>query len=376
MATTHPLSRRQVLALAAAGLCSGAARAQPASDPLVIAQTAALSGPLAYPFVEMNKGIQAAFEEANTRGGIEGRRLQFISLDDGGSPQKAAGNAALLLERDKPLCFFACGGTASVMGLLPVATQARAPVIAPATGSDALRAFHPLVIHTRTSYSTEIAKIVQQLGTLGLTRCAVAYGDNPFSQATLAAFDAVAKRLGNTDWKAFALGDGPGDVARTVDDITAWQPQALMSLAVGANGIPFYKALRQKVKAPAFSISFLGTQPLLDALGDAARGITVAQVVPHPGAVALPLVKAYHAAIARTGTAASYSSLEGYIGARLLAEGLRRCGRTPSRERLVAAFESMQPYDPGGYEVRYGPQDHEGSNFVELTFYDGQRFRR
>lgn len=376
MAHRHSLSRRQILGLAAAGLWGGPARAQPAGAPLRVAQTAALSGPLAYPFVEMNKGIAAAFHEVNARGGIEGRPLQLVSLDDGGSAQQAAANAQALLAGDAPLCFFACGGTASVMGLLPVAAQARVPVIAPATGSDALRRFHPLVIHTRSSYSAELAKIIQQLATLGLARCAVAVNGNPFSQATRAAFEAVAGRLGYTGWQAFELGDGPDDIPPTVEAITAWQPHALMSLAIGANGIPFFQALRRRVQAPAFSISFLGTQPLLDALGEAARGLTVAQVVPHPGAIGLPVVRAYREAIAATGTAPGYSSLEGYISARLLAEALRRCGRAPGRERLVAAFESMQPHDLGGYEVRYGPQDHDGARYVELTYYDGQRFRR
>lgn len=375
--TRQGWSRREMLALAVGSAWSSMAWSQSAADsPLIVAQTAALSGPLAFPFVEMNKGIQAAFEEVNSRGGIEGRRLQMASLDDGGSPQKAAENATLLLERDRPLCFFACGGTTSVLGMLPVAMQARVPVIAPATGSDALRAHNPLVIHTRTGYATEINKIVQQLGTLGLTRCAVAYSDNPFGKATLATFEAAARKHGNADWKAFLLGDGVDDIARTVDEIAAFQPQALMSLAVGANGIPFYRALRQKVKAPGFSISFLGTQPLMDALGEAAKGITVAQVVPHPGAVAMPLVKAYHTAMARVQATPGYSSLEGYVSARLLIEALRRSGRAATRERLIAAFESMQPFDLGGYEVRYGPKDHEGSNFVELTYYDGQRFRR
>jgi branched-chain amino acid transport system substrate-binding protein len=274
--------------------------------------------------------------------------------------------------------FFACGGTTSVLGMLPVAMQAKVPLIAPASGADALRAHNPLVIHARASYAQEIAKIVQHLRTTGQTRCAVAYADNPFGQAALSAFDAAARHYGNADWKAFRLGDAPEDMAALIEEIARWRPNSLISFAIGANGIPFYRGLRPRVAGAApFSISFLGTKPLLDALGDAARGIAVAQVVPHPENLALPVVKAYRQAMQKAGFAeASYSSLEGYISARLLIEGLRRAGRGASRERFIAAFHTMRPYDLGGFEFNFGPNQHDGSSFVELTYYNGERFRR
>ncbi|MCM5680875.1 ABC transporter substrate-binding protein [Schlegelella sp. S2-27] len=378
--TPHRGSRRQLLkaAGAAAAACAAPTWVRAQSDTLLIGQTAALSGPLAFPFVEMNKGIKAAFDEVNERGGVEGRRLELRSLDDGGVPQKATENAKQLVGADNVFTFFACGGTTSVLGMMPVAMQARVPLIAPATGFDALRAFNPLVIHARASYSTEIAKIVQHLGTTGQTKCAVAYSENPFGKATLAAFEAAAKQHKNTDWKAFLLGDSPEDIPKLVDEIAAWQPNSLTSFAVGASGIPFYRSLRPRIAGAApFSISFLGTKPLLDALGEAAKGIAVAQVVPNPDSVVLPVVKAYQAAMKRSGfPTTGHSSLEGYVSARLLIEGLRRGGRGVTRERFIGAFHSMRPYDMGGFELAYGPKDHEGSNYVELTYYNGERFRR
>ncbi|RYF56966.1 MAG: hypothetical protein EOO29_51855, partial [Comamonadaceae bacterium] len=293
-----PLTRRRLLTAAAASAATAPAwvHAQPA-EAWRIGQTAALSGPLAFPFVEMNKGINAAFIEANDKGGVDGRKLELVSLDDGGDPAKATENARKLVEQERAFALLGCGGTTSVMGALPVAMAAKVPVIAPATGSDALRPFNPLVFHARASYAQELSKIVQQLGSTGFTKCAVAYFDNPFGKATLAAFDAAAKAHGNTAWKAFLVTETPEGIARAVDEIAAWQPNALTSLSVGAMGIPFYKALRARVKAPAFSISFLGSRPLLAALGESAKGITVAQVVPNPDSVAIPLVKAYQAAL-------------------------------------------------------------------------------
>lgn len=373
---TPPTRRHLLQATAAASLGLPAwARAQ--SEPWRIGQTAALTGPLAFPFVEMNKGIAAAFKEVNERGGIDGRPVEFFSLDDGGAPEKAAENTLALLQKEQVFTMFACGGTTSVMGALKVLGEAKVPLIAPATGSDALRPHNPLVFHTRASYAQELNKIVQQLGSTGFTKIAVAYFDNPFGKATLAAFEAAAREHNNTQWKPFLITETPEGIAKGIEEIMQWQPYSLISLAIGASGIPFYKGLRQRTKAPAFSISFLGSRPLLAALGDAAKGITVAQVVPNPANPAIPVVRAYQSAIKKMGDIeVGYSSLEGYVNARILIEGLRRAGRSATREKLVEAMHTMRPYDLGGFPVRYGPGDHNGTDFVELTYFNGERFRR
>ena len=373
----QPTRRRLLQGSAALATLGAPAWSHAQSEPWRIGQTAALTGPLAFPFVEMNKGIAAAFKEVNDRGGIDGRPVEFFSMDDGGAPEKAAENTLKLLQKDQVFTMFACGGTTSVMGALKVLAEAKVPLLAPATGSDALRPFNPLVFHTRASYAQELAKIARQLSSTGFTKMAVGYFDNPFGKATLAAFEAAARATNNTQWKPFLVQETPEGIEKAVQEIVQFQPNALMSLAIGASGIPFYKALRQRIKAPAFSISFLGSRPLLTALGEAAAGITVAQVVPNPTNPAIPVVKAYQEAIKKLGNVdIGYSSFEGYVNARILIEALRRAGHAASREKFIEALHSMRPYDMGGFEVRYGPNDHDGTDFVELTYFNGERFRR
>lgn len=378
-ATPHSAlpTRRHLLQATAAAALGAPALVRAQSEPWRIGQTAALTGPLAFPFVEMNKGIAAAFKEVNDRGGIDGRPVEFFSMDDGGAPEKAAENTLKLLQKDQVFSLFACGGTTSVMGALKVLGEAKVPLIAPATGSDALRPYNPLVFHTRASYAQELNKIVRQLGSTGFTKCAVAYFDNPFGKATLAAFEAAAREHNNTQWKPFLITETPEGIAKGIEEIVQWQPYSLISLAIGASGIPFYKGLRLRTKAPAFSISFLGSRPLMTALGEASIGITVAQVVPNPANPAIPVVRAYQNAIKKmSDIEIGYSSLEGYVNARILIEALRRAGRSATREKLAEAMHSMRPYDLGGFEVRYGPNDHSGTDFVELTYFNGERFRR
>ena len=99
--------------------------------------------------------------------------------------------------------------------------------------------------------------------------------------------------------------------------------------------------------------------------------------MPNPANPAIPVVRAYQNAIKKMGDIEiGYSSLEGYVNARILIEALRRAGRSATREKLAEAMHSMRPYDLGGFEVRYGPNDHSGTDFVELTYFNGERFRR
>ena len=59
--------------------------------------------------------------------------------------------------------------------------------------------------------------------------------------------------------------------------------------------------------------------------------------------------------------------MEGYVAARVFAEGLRRAGRSPTRDSLVAGLESLQRFDLGGFAINFSPRSHVASQFVELT---------
>jgi ABC-type branched-subunit amino acid transport system substrate-binding protein len=122
-----------------------------------------------------------------------------------------------------------------------------------------------------------------------------------------------------------------------------------------------------------YNVSFVGTQALADELGREALGVVVSQVMPFPFGTTLPIVREFLAAVARAGgdAHANYSSMEGYLAARVLVEGLRRAGRNPGRDTLVSALETIQRWDLGGFTVDFGPRDHAGSHFVELSMLTG-----
>jgi branched-chain amino acid transport system substrate-binding protein len=94
----------------------------------------------------------------------------------------------------------------------------------------------------------------------------------------------------------------------------------------------------------------------------------ISQVVPFPWSPLTPIVKEYLDAVKRAGNVdINFSSLEGYIAAKVLVEGLRRTGKDPTREKFVAAMESMSNYEIGGFAVRFSPENHNGSQFVDLS---------
>ena len=76
-------------------------------------------------------------------------------------------------------------------------------------------------------------------------------------------------------------------------------------------------------------------------------------------------------------TLTSLSSLEGYLTARILVEGLRRAGKNLSRDGLINGLESMHDFNLGGFTVNYSARNHQASNFTELTIIGrGGKFMR
>ena len=122
-----------------------------------------------------------------------------------------------------------------------------------------------------------------------------------------------------------------------------------------------------------YNVSFVGTQALADELGKDGLGVVVSQVMPFPFSTTTAISREYLDAVKRAGGDATpnYSSIEGYVCAKVFAEGLRRADGSTSRDALVGALEGMQRYDTGGYIVGFRPRDHSASSFVELSMLTG-----
>ena len=341
------------------------------ANTIVVGQSAALSGPAKELGLDMRMGIQAYFDQVNKSGGVFGRKLVLKSLDDGYEATRAAANTKTLITQDGAFALLGYVGTPTSEASKPIFTEARVPFVGAFTGAELLRApFNRYIFNVRASYYDETETIVNLLAHLGFTRIAVFYQNDSYGKAGLTGVErAMAKR----NMKIAATGTverNTTDVAVAVKEIAKVEPQAVVMISAYKSCAAFITAMKKAGSNPQFmNVSFVGSKALATELGESGRGVGISQVVPFPWNAGVPVVREYQKQFtAHAGNDSfNFSSLEGYIAARVFVEGLRRAGAQPTREGFIAALESLRDFDVGGFNVTYTPSDHNGSKFVELT---------
>ncbi|MFO1341290.1 MAG: ABC transporter substrate-binding protein [Burkholderiaceae bacterium] len=371
----HPaaLPRRQALHRLAAGglLLSGAglARAQSAGR-IVLGQSAAFTGPAAQLGIQMNQGARLAFDAFNAGGGLDGRKIDLQTLDDGYDPARCKANTEKFLASDV-FALFGYVGTPTSLAALPLVKENRTPFFGPFTGAMALREPHlKQVFHVRASYDDETALIVKQLTSLGLNRVAVFRQNDAYGQAGLDGVNKALKALGLEPVAVSTVERNSVDVATAVKAIVPAKPDAIVQISAYKSCAAFIREARKAGYGGTFyNVSFVGTQALADELGREAHGVVVSQVMPYPYTQSIPITREYLAAIKAANdpkVKPNYSSMEGFIAARTFIEGLRRA-KSASYDAFVGGVESLQGMSLGGFTVNFGPHAHVASRFVELS---------
>ena len=379
-----PIHRRQALAALGALSVSPWARAQGEAasagkgTDIVIGQSAHLSGPLSGTLKAVLRGQELALDEFNRRGGVGGRRVKLVTLDDAYDPKRCVDNVNTLIERDKAVALFGLASTANVGAVLPILAEKKVPLVGVYTGAPALRAKqHPYFFTAMASYRDEVVQMVKNLATVGRTKLAVAYHDSPFGQLMLPVVEEVCREQGSALVAKAAL-DIPGQQsAAVVQALAQGAPQAVLFIAFGPALVPFVKAARAQVGVPVYALSIANSKALIDALGDEARGLAFTQTVPYAMRATSTLTRDYAAAMERAKLPADFDHFFGYLNLRVLLELLKRAGKGVNSQGLVAAIEGVGKLDLGGYTVNFGPQNHHGSSFVDLLIVGpGGRFIR
>jgi branched-chain amino acid transport system substrate-binding protein len=353
-------------------LGAGAALADPGVTPttILIGQSAAFSGPAQALGTDMRAGAMAYFEAVNAAGGVNGRRIELRSLDDGYEPDRAVANTKKLID-DGVFLLFGYVGTPTSNAAKPIFTAARVPFVGAFTGAESLRSpLNRYVFNVRASYFDETEKIVGQLVGQTLDRIAVFYQNDDYGKAGLAGVERAMQRR---NLKIVATGTverNTVDVAAAVKAIGSAEPQAVVMISAYKSCAAFIKAMRAAGHNPQFmNVSFVGSKALASESGVDGRGVGVSQVVPFPWNLGTPIVKEYQQLFSASTKKEEYSftTLEGFIAAKVLVEGLRRAGADLTRERFINAMEGIRDMDIGGFWVTFTPSSHNGSKFVELT---------
>jgi len=363
---------QQVLAMLAAAAMALSARADAGvSDrEIVVGQFAAFSGPAAQLGQRLNVGIQAYFKAVNEQGGVNGRTLRLVTRDDGYEPDRAVAAVKALIEQDQVFALVGAVGTPTGLAAVPVLTAAKVPLVGMFTGAQSLREpFNRYVFHVRASYFDETERIVQHLTTLGMKKIAVFYQNDAYGKAGL---EGVTRALERRQLKPAATATferNSVDVAAALQGILPAQPEAVVQIGAYKACAEFIKQARARgYGGQFFNVSFVGSKALADELGPAGMGVVISQVVPFPYTPSLPVVREYQQRMKEAGqTELDFSSMEGYLIAKVFVEGLKRAGRNLTREGLIAALESMKDVNLGGFEISYSPKDHSGSKYTDLT---------
>jgi branched-chain amino acid transport system substrate-binding protein len=345
------------------------------SGEIVIGMSAPLRGAMGPVGADMRDAISASFDRVNAGGGIYGRKLMLESFDDDAEPARTVANTKILLNDHQAFALIAYYGDASLAAAMPLINDAKIPLVGAVSGAAALRhPVNPYLFHVRAGYDDEIAAMVAQFMSLRLTRIAVIYQNDALGKANANSFAAALKKYKLVP-AAVASVEPPAsytdsvNVTAAVQAFSAAQPQAVLLL------VPYKPAaelVRQMKKIGLFpqylALSTVGSDQLAQVLGENGRGIGISQVMPYPWDSTVPVVRDYQRLFGAGDRNAiySYSSMEGYMTARVLIEALKKAGKDLTREKLIAALENLD-IDVGGYHVNYSQANHDGSRFVELT---------
>ncbi len=366
------LSSLLAAVLSAASISAVWAESGVTDQKIVLGQSAAFSGPAAQLGIQLHAGAKAYFDQVNAQGGVFGRKIEIVKMDDKYEADLAAANTKKLVESDEVFALFGYVGTPTSNAALPIFTRAKVPFFAPFTGAQSLREpFNREIFNIRGSYFDETEHLVERLVRTGMKNISVFYQNDAYGKAGLAGVERAMKKMNVQMVDTATVERNSTDVAKAVDKLLPKRPDVIIQISAYSSCAAFIKEMRKSGYTGQFyNVSFVGSQALADALGKDGPGIVISQVVPFPWHGAVPVVSEYTKVMQKAGIQdLNFSSLEGFLAAKVFVEGLKRAGRNLTRDKLISALESINPsnYDVGGFDVNFSPSNHNGSKYVDMT---------
>ena len=341
------------------------------ADTIVLGQAAVLEGPASALGLGMQKGLNAAFDEINAKGGVHGRKIKLTSVNDGYEPDRAIAATKKLIEDDKVFALVGPVGTPTSAAAQPIATASKVPFIGAFTGAGFLRNVKlDNVVNVRASYDAETEAWVKHLTEdLKVSKIAIFYQDDAFGRAGLSGFKkAMDKR--KMDIAAEATYErNTVAVKSALLTLKHAEPEAVVIVGAYKPVAEFIKLSKKTGFNPVFvNISFVGANALAAELGPDGKGVIVSQVVPFPGDTSLGVVADYHKALKAADPKAEpeFVSLEGYLVGRLVIAALDKAGKDVTREALLKVMKDGK-FDIGGLPMTFSPEKNEGLDKVWMT---------
>lgn len=338
---------------------------------VVLGQSVALTGPGSSLAVPFHQGAKLYFDRINAAGGVNGRKIELVTLDDRGNTQQAMANTKKLLEQGV-LSLFGMYGSPQVTAVYPQIKDGEVLLFAPMAAADEFRgAMYGNVYSIRPGYAEESVAIARHAETLGAKRLAILHGNDSES---LAALDSAVRSMPHIGANVIASAAvTTGSVANSVDKVLAAKPESVLVIGDANSAASAVRDLRAKgFRGPIYGFSNTGESLLAEELGAAGAGVVVVRVVPKSDTAKIAVVRELmvDAQAAKLGKPNVYM-LEGYLAARIYAEALRRVPKDPSRAKLRKALDGLDDLSVGGFRIHFA-EDRVGSKLVELSLIDSQ----
>jgi branched-chain amino acid transport system substrate-binding protein len=348
------------------------------SSEVTVAIVNTTSGPTATTGIMFNAGPKVYFDKINKAGGINGRKINARVYDDGYEPIRAAAETKKAIEVDKVFAVINNNGTPTAKAVMPIIQRLHVPFLFPRTGDVAVREpFDHYVFHLRSSFAIEMNKLIEYVvGTQHKKKIAVLSQSDVFG-TVVKSYALKALRLNGI--KSF-IGEGEVprnsvDITEPLDVIAKSDPDVVVLGVTQAAAVPFLKAA-QKLGKKWIYVALNNNNPIANQLTNGeADNVFVSQVTPNPVTSELAIAKMFREDMKAAGQEQSinFVAFEGYLNAHFFAEALKEAGSSPTREKLIEAFEAKE-FDLGGIKVKYTNKDHEANLPVFLTRIKGQNF--
>ena len=347
-------------------------------SPIRLGQSAPVSGPLARVGIAGRDAAFAVFAEINAQGGIGGREIELVTLDDEDRPERTAVNVKLLASQHQVVALFGFVGAGAHRAGARGAAEEGLPYIAAFSGSQELRSGTlPWIYNLRAGHIDEIEYIARHTHQIGIRRVSLVSEYNSqgweLRDALISSFEARGDNVASIssvdhEGSKYSL---PG----AVSSVLAGEPQAILLGADYVASARFVEAVRQAGFTGIFyTLSTVGGNALTDTLGVQAAGLSVTQVVPFPWTSSSLIGRQFQAFCARHKIEASFASMEAYLGASLLVDALRRT-REVTPAKLAEALDSLPPREFGGFVGAFYGKARRAPAQVDLTvFTKGGKF--
>lgn len=342
------------------------AQAQKGGEPLLIGQSAGLTGGQSAYSADVRNGLEAYFTHINKSGGVNGRPIKLLAEDDGGKKGNVVTNTQKLVEKDHVIALIGYTSGAGVEATLDYLDKSKVPMLAPMTGNMDIRAtMRKNLFHTRAGYDTEMRKVIGNMALLGVKRFALVYLEDVGPGNPRAMHDAL-KANSLTPVADVPVNRNALDFTPAVDKLMQAKPEVVVFITNNVPLVKIVQGMRAQGYGGQFATSSFSGVRVIEELKKDAPGLILSEVLPHPQRVSVKVVKEHQQLLKEYApdTRPNYTSLEAHVAAKVLVEALSRAGNNPTPEKVVAALEDMRQFDLGGYEIGFSPRNRNGSSYV------------